>query len=52
MLNERIEYFETLKQKINEPKYLAHRVIIDDYVEFYRKDIHDTEIRELMEDWD
>ena len=52
MLNERIEYLETLKQRINEPQYLDHRMIIDNYIEFYRKDINETEIRELMEDWD
>ena len=52
MLNERIKYLETLKQRISKPKFLMHRMIIDDYVELYRKDIHDTEIRELMEGWD
>ena len=52
MLNERVKYLENLKQRINEPKYLMHRIIIDDCIEFYRRDTRETEIRELMEGWD
>lgn len=51
MLNERITYLENLKQRINQPKYLMHRVIIDDYIRYYRQDIRESEIKELMEEW-
>ena len=51
MLSEKIDYLENLKQRISRPKYLKHRIIIDEEIEYFKRDIRNAEIEELMEEW-
>lgn len=51
ILSERVRYLENLFQRINSPKYLRHRKKINNHIERLKEEIKETEIRELLDEW-
>ncbi len=51
MLTEKKDYLDNLKNRLNQPKFLRHRIVIENAIVYYKQRIHDAEIEEMMDEW-
>lgn len=51
VLNAKIKQLEDLFNRINQPRFIRHRILVNKEIEYFKKLIKKAEIEELLEDY-